>query len=195
MKAVIDTSSLLSLVRYYLPFDKKGVLFEVIKGKIANGEIILLDAVYEECRFVSRKIILKTLGFLEDQAFLKENGILVKTDDLIPVSPARFLNRIRNQFVAVPAQFRKLTEAEFEVQKNRFMQSADAKLIMYCEHLMADNPAGGVYLVTEETATANDLKLFKKIPAICTVLGIPTITLPELLEKYPEVDLGFNRNP
>jgi hypothetical protein len=38
----------------------------------------------------------------------------------------------------------------------------------------------------------NDLKLFKKIPSICDILGIPAITLPELLEKYPEVDLGFS---
>jgi len=29
MKVVIDTSSLLSLVRYYLPFDKKGVLLSI----------------------------------------------------------------------------------------------------------------------------------------------------------------------
>jgi len=45
--------------------------------------------------------------------------------------------------------------------------------------------------VTEETHAANDLKLFKKIPTICAILDIPVITLPVLLEKYPEVDLGF----
>jgi hypothetical protein len=44
--------------------------------------------------------------------------------------------------------------------------------------------------VTEETSSPNDLKLFKKIPAICIILGIPVITLPELLEKYPEVIWG-----
>lgn len=92
-----------------------------------------------------------------------------------------------NQF-----QFRKLTEAEFEAQKNRFMESADAKLIMYGQRLMKENPKEKIYLVTEETSAANDLKLFKKIPAICAVLGVPVITLPQLLEKYPEVDLGFS---
>ncbi len=60
MRVVIDTSSLVGLVRYYLPFDKKGFLFEVIKSKFSSGEIILLDAVYEESKFVSRKIIHKT---------------------------------------------------------------------------------------------------------------------------------------
>ena len=45
MKVVIDTSSLMSLVRYYLPFDKKSILFEAIKTKIANGEILVIDKI------------------------------------------------------------------------------------------------------------------------------------------------------
>lgn len=191
MKAVIDTSSLLSLVRYYLPFDKKAVLFELIKNKISSGEIILLDAVYEESKFVSQKIIFKHLDFLTDKEFLKENKIVVKTELLIPFAPERFLNMVKNQFVANPFQFRKLSEAEFEVKKKEFMESADAKLIMYSQHLLKDNPEEEIYLVTEETIAGNDLKLFKKIPAICDILDIPVITLPMLLEKYPEVDLGF----
>ncbi|WP_192349742.1 DUF4411 family protein [Algoriphagus sp. Y33] len=192
MIVVIDTSSLLSLVRYYLPFDKKGVLFEVIKSKVSSGEIILLDAVYEESKFVGQKIILQKLDFLTDKGFLKENKVITKTDELIPLAPTRFLNMVKNQFVANPFQLKKLNESEFEVQKNRFMESADAKLIMYCQHLIKDNPEEEIYLVTEETPSANDLKLFKKIPAICGILGIPVITLPQLLEKYPEVDLGFS---
>lgn len=191
MIVVIDTSSLLSLVRYYLPFDKKCVLFEVIKNKISTGEIIVLDAVYTESKFVSQKIILKQLKYLEDKDFLKEYKIIVKTDELIPLAPSRFLNMVKNQFVANPFQLKKLSEAEFEVQKNRFMESADAKLIMYCQHLIKNHPNEEIYLITEETSSANDLKLFKKIPAICGILSIPVITLPQLLEKYPEVDLGF----
>lgn len=191
MITVIDTSSLLSLVRYYLPFDKKGVLFEVIKDKISSGKIILLDAVYEESKFVGQKIILQKLEFLTDKEFLKKHKIITKTDELIPLAPARFLNMVKNQFVANPFQLKKLSESEFEVQKNRFMESADAKLIMYCQYLIKNNPDKEIYLVTEETSTANDLKLFKKIPAICIILGIPVIALPQLLEKYPEVDLGF----
>ncbi len=34
MKVIIDTSSLLALVRYYLPFDDDNVLFDLIKEKI-----------------------------------------------------------------------------------------------------------------------------------------------------------------
>lgn len=126
MKAVIDTSSLLSLVRYYLPFDKKGILFGAIKDKFLSGELVLLDSFLEECKFVSQKVVLKKLEYLGDKDFLKEHKFIVKTDELIPVSPAKFLNMVKNQFVAGPAQFRKLNKAEFEVQKNRFMDSANA---------------------------------------------------------------------
>ena len=49
MKAIIDTSSLLSLVRYYLPFDQDTKLFDFIKSEFENGNLILIDAVYQEC--------------------------------------------------------------------------------------------------------------------------------------------------
>jgi hypothetical protein len=192
MRALIDTSSLLSLVRYYLPLDKSGFLFEEIRDKISTGEIIVLDAVYEESKYQSKGIILKKLDYLTDKGFLKEYKIIVKTDELLPLAPVKFMNMLKNQFVANQFQLRKLTDAEFEVKKKEFMESADAKLIMYCQHLIKDNADEEIYLVTEETAAANDFKLFKKIPAICEILGIPVITLPELLlKKYPNINLGF----
>lgn len=46
-------------------------------------------------------------------------------------------------------------------------------------------------LVTEETESSNDNKLFKKIPAICKELEIETITLPELIAKYDGIDIDF----
>lgn len=191
MRAVIDTSSLVSLVRYYLPFDNKGILFKLIKEKFLNGEIILIDAVHEECKYVSQKIVVKSLSYLDDKEFLKENKFVVKTEDLIPLAPIRFLNMVKNQFIANQFQFKKLSEAEYEGQKMNFMESADAKLIMYCQHLMKDNPEEEIYLVTEESISTNDLKLFKKIPAICTILGIKVIGLPELLAMFTELDLAF----
>lgn len=192
MKAVIDTSSLVSLVRYYMPIDKSGYLFEGIKSKIIEGEILLLDAVYRECEFVSQKIVLKKLNYLENKDFFKEHPVIIKTDELIPLKPKSFLNMVKNQFVANPVQYRKLSEAEFEVQKKHFMESADAKLIMYSQHLIKDNPDEEIYLVTEETSSPNDLKLFKKIPSICSILGIPVITLPDLLlKKYPLMKVEF----
>ena len=69
MKVVIDTNSLLSLVRYYLPFDKKGVLFQFFKKKIEIGEIIIIDKVLQECTYNSKGIILTTLDYINDKTF------------------------------------------------------------------------------------------------------------------------------
>jgi hypothetical protein len=46
MKVIIDTNSLLSLVRYYLPFDKDKILYNFIKNKVQSGEIIIIDKVH-----------------------------------------------------------------------------------------------------------------------------------------------------
>jgi hypothetical protein len=71
MKVVIDTNSLLSLVRYYLPFDKKGVLFNFIKSKIENGDIIIIDKVLDECKFISKGKVLEKLPYLKIKHFCK----------------------------------------------------------------------------------------------------------------------------
>lgn len=52
MKVVIDTSSLLSLVRYYLPFDTNKKLYDLIKQEIKNHNIIVIDEVLSESSFV-----------------------------------------------------------------------------------------------------------------------------------------------
>lgn len=48
-----------------------------------------------------------------------------------------------------------------------------------------------VILVTEETEGGNDNKFFKKIPTICKDLGIETMSLPELLKQYDDIDVEF----
>ncbi len=50
MKAVIDTSSLVSLVRYYLPFDKEGKLKAFIEERIEAKELVVLEQVAAECK-------------------------------------------------------------------------------------------------------------------------------------------------
>jgi hypothetical protein len=42
MNAIIDTSSLLAFVRYYLPFDKSGTFKKLFQTKFEKGEIIIL---------------------------------------------------------------------------------------------------------------------------------------------------------
>jgi len=65
------------------------------------------------------------------------------------------------------------------------------KLILFCLNLKKGNLIEEVYLVTEETEESNDSKVFKKIPAICKELGIETLHLPQLLEKFDKIDLVF----
>ena len=43
-----------------------------------------------------------------------------------------------------------------------------------------------IVVVTEETITNNDNKIFKKIPAMCSALDIACIRLPELIKKFDE---------
>ncbi|MBN2893188.1 MAG: DUF4411 family protein [Bacteroidales bacterium] len=192
MTVVIDTNSLLSLVRYYLPFDKNSVLFDFIKSKIQSGEIIIIDKVLEECTYNSKGIVLKKLDYLADKSFLKKYKIPYKTGTLIAPSPAKFLRQIDNQFVnTIVRKQSKLTDVEYENQKNHFLENADMKLIILCLNLKRDSIFTDVILVTEETEVSNDNKLFKKIPAICKELSIETLTLPELLEKYDDIFVEF----
>jgi hypothetical protein len=190
MKVVIDTNSLLSLVRYYLPFDKKGVLFNFFKTKIEKGEIIIIDKVFQECTYNSKGIVLTTLDYLNDKTFLKSSKVPFKTDSLLAPSPAKFLRQVENQFVnTVVRRQKNLSDTEFENQKNSFLSDADMKQIILCLNFIKDGEK--VVLVTEETESSNDNKLFKKIPAICKELEIETMTLPELIAKYDGIDIDF----
>lgn len=188
MKVVIDTSSILSLVRYYLPFDKKGVLFQFIKSKIKNGEIIIIDKVLEECQYYSKGLILTKLFYLTDKIFLKSTKTPFLTDSLLVPNTKQFFHQLNNVFVNNVIR-KKLTDVEFENQKTSFIESADMKQVILCLKLMDDGEQA--ILVTEETESNNDNKLFKKIPAICKELNIETLTLPELLGKYNDIDIYF----
>lgn len=178
MAAVIDTSSLLSLVRYYLPFDKSGVLLRFFEEGVAAGEIVLLDKIIEECKYVAQGIVLRQLPSCTDKSCHQD------TASLLPY--ARFYNQVDHQFI-IPSLRRKLNDAEYDSQKNAYLESADVKLLLYC----LKNK--GAVIVTEETAGPNDKKLFKKIPAICNMLQLPVDTLPQYLQKTAGIDLHFSR--
>lgn len=186
MKIVIDTNSLLSLVRYYLPFDQDNYLRDFFKEKIATGELIIIDRVYDECRYVAGGLVLKELHFLSDKDFQKVAHFPYKTNAIIPPAPAKFLRMVENQF-AIGTQKNRLTDTEFEVRKTQFLESADMRQIILCLYL--HDRGEEVIQVTEETVEPNDNKLFKKIPSICELLGISTITLPDLIKR--EISLHF----
>ena len=188
MKVVIDTSSLLSLVRYYLPFDKQKILFEIVKARIANGEILVIDKIIDECEYTSKGIVLKTLSFLTDKKFNKKHKLPLNTDFILPTAPAKFYRMVDNNFV-VAVQRKRLNEIQYDSQKNDFMNSADMKMILTSLKLKSENPIEEIYLVTEESEASNDNKVFMKIPAICSQLDIQTINIQQLIDKLDGIKI------
>lgn len=181
MRAVIDTTSLVSFVRYYLPFDKTDKLKKLLEKKFISGEVIVLDKVFEESGRVAKGIVTEKLEFLDDKK------MLVKTELILPEQ--KFFNFLENQ-LCYGSQKNKLTAVQFEIEQKRYLNSADAKLILYCEKdknkLELDKPI----LVTEETRTENDKKLFKKLPEICSILNIEHCNLPTLLKDHFQINLS-----
>lgn len=185
MKVVIDTSSLIALVRYYLPFDKDDSLKDFIQRKIESKEIIVIDKVHEESKYVAQKIVVKQLDFINTK------GNTIKTTDLLPYP--KFFNIVDNQLCnQTIKKLKGFNETEYEKQKNEYLDSADGKLILYClkeknQNTLLDDK---IILVTEETSTENDNKLFKKLPECCRVLEIENCNLPTLLEKHYNIKLS-----
>lgn len=194
MRVVIDTNSLNALVRYYLPFDANNNLYELVKKKIQIGDIIILDAVLRECKFQSDGLVLKKLDYLDDKDFKKQYKIPLKTEDLIAAKPEKFLRQVENQF-AIGVLKNQLSDVQFDLEKEKWLNSADAKLIIYCFNHNHQGTFEEIFLVTEETKAQNDLKIFKKIPAICDMLNINVLTLPELINKFKdEINIDFIKN-
>lgn len=188
MTIVIDTNSLLALVRYYLPFDKNGLLIGFIKSKIESGECIIIDKVLEECTYISKGLVISNLGFLKDKVFLKTAKVPYKTNDLFVPDTKQFFHQLNSVFVNSVIR-KKLSDVEFESEKSRFIESADLKQVILALNLK--NNGDQVVLVTEETQSSNDNKTFKKIPSICKELGIETLTFPQFIEKSKDINIEF----
>ena len=187
MKVIIDTSSLLSLVRYYLPFDQDTKLFDFIKSEFENGNLILIDAVYQECEYTTKGVVLKTINYLTEKDFKKNYKIPLKTKDLLPPSTKKFYNLLNDNF-RTPLS-RRLNEAEFEERKKGFLETADARMIILA--LIKKSSKEDITIVTEESESGNDHKDFKKIPSICKMLDIKVMTLPDLLKVYQGINIEF----
>jgi hypothetical protein len=181
MKFLIDTSSLVAMVRYYIPFEKSDSLKNLIKDKIQTGDMVLLDKVADEAGLVSKKIVVKTLDFISDKK------LQTKTNSLLPYP--KFFNMLDNEF-ANPIQKSKLNEIEFEKAKNEYLETADAKFLLYL--LEEKNKLGidDTVLVTEETSSDNDNKPFKKLPLICSNKKIPYCSLVKLFQDYFKIKLS-----
>jgi hypothetical protein len=122
MKVVIDTSSLLSLVRYYLPFDKEGKLIPFFERSIAEGSIVVLDRIAVECRRQGQGQVIKAMPFL-----LKSKYLTALTD----IKTSRKLyNQIDNNFTN-RSQTSILPPAEYSLKRDEFVNSADFEIILY----------------------------------------------------------------
>jgi hypothetical protein len=181
MKVVIDTSSLMALVRYYIPFDQDDSLKNFFKKKIESKEIIIIDKVAIESKRNAKGIITKSLEFIDD----KKNQ--VKTDILLP--EASFLRDLENRLCYV-ARKNTLNEFEFENRKQAFLEDADAKLLLFCLSNKGGLNLDKFILVTEETRADNDGKLFKKLPELCDLLNIEHCNLPSLLIEHYNINLS-----
>lgn len=175
MEYIIDTSAWVSLIRYYKPFDTGSVIYDFFKSKIENKEFILINEVSTECSYVSSGFVAKEMNFIKDKK------LVTKTTDILPSK--KFYNLLENQFCNT-FQRRLLQDFEIENLTESFIKSADAKIILTA---IAEKKLGQeIVVVTEETITNNDNKLFKKIPAMCSALDIKCIRLPELIKKFDE---------
>lgn len=174
MKVIIDTSSWIAIVRYYLPFDQNKIISDFFKNKLDTKELVIIDKVFDECSYISQGMVVKELDFINIK---KEH---CKTDILIP--PRKFYNLLENQFCH-QVQKRKLTDVQFENEKENYLKSADARIILQANKYQKEENEE-VLIVTEETTSNNDSKLFKKIPNISSILNIKCITLPVLIEMY-----------
>ena len=180
MKGIIDTSSLLNVAKYYLPFDKNGKLKRQLELLFNSGEILVIDKVELQSRNIAKGVVAHELPFIFNQ-----RKRIINTSAVLP--DARFFTRLEtdycNQFIRIR---KKLTDAEFDNQKSEFLKDADAKMILYALKIAGSKPT----IVTEESSNQNDGKLFKKIPTICSLEGIDCCTVPEFFKQHCHLDLG-----
>ena len=78
MPHLVDSSSLLQMVRYYLPLDKQGKLHALLSQYFAAEKLVIIDAVLAEVRSLAGGIVMKKFPFLADKKIAKP------TADLFP---------------------------------------------------------------------------------------------------------------
>lgn len=186
MRTLIDTSSLVALARYYHPFANMDSLNEHLQKEIDKGNIILLDKVQEESKYVSQGLAYNSFFCLQNKK------MIVSTKDLIP--PQRYYNMLENNFIDKSIKRMNFSDNEvgYQNEKDRFLQSADSALIVYA--MKNGNELEPIRIMTEESRSQNDSKLFKKIPLICEELNIRTLTTVEYLRECETLTVVVQEN-
>lgn len=174
MEYYFDTSSLVALARYYHPFDKDGRLFDFVRNQFQSKEIIVLDAILNEAKFTSKGIVLKAYPFIVEQ-----KDLIVDTKELMPYSTKKFDNMVDKNFIV--AALVNNGKVNYSIMKQSFLNSGDGKMILTMYNRLHDDKEANICIVTEESKTGNDGKIFKKIPALCEFIGARCISLAEFL--------------
>lgn len=179
MKYIIDTCSWIALAKYYCDFDNKKELYTFFKDKIEHREYLILDEVYNECRLTSRGIVVQFFDFIT----VKEN--ITKTTEINPTT--KDFRKVKDLYCYKRLANKLKDDILFDKQMEKFMKSADYKIILYVEYCKNKQELfnNETIIVTEETPTQNDHKLFKKIPDICSIENFSCITVPQLLKISP----------
>lgn len=176
---LIDTSSLLSLVRYYLCFDDKKILYYFIEEQLESGNFILLKSVFSECGKVNDSLIVKKLEFLKN---------IKKHPGKIAIDKTHH-NKLDNNW-CVSKQKNTLTDEEFRRRKKEFIESADCQLILHAININKKEKTVKPVIVTEESKSANDGKLFKKFHPFVKE-KIDCFPLPKLLVEL-NIKINFD---
>lgn len=170
-KYLFDTCSLIALARYYILFDSQGKLGDFIHKGFEIKEFIMLEQVKNECKQVSKGLVFQKLPQLKDIKSMKFNEVI--TDKIHRL--------IDNNFIVSKSQKDRLESVEYESQKSNFINGTDFNLI-YCA--MKNHYT----IITEETTTINDNKLFKKISLLCEAQGIECMSISKLLQSRLDID-------
>lgn len=178
MSALLDTSSLLNLVRFYLPFDSNNVLKNLFQQKLAEGELVIIDKVIAEARVIARGVILQNLPFITTK--------VVSTVNALP--PSKFISLTDNQFCDQRVKRLKYSQEEYQVLKQDYLNSADAGLMI---HAML-NKASNMMVISDESSTLNDGKLFKKIPVCCNLISVNCCTITDFMKNHLNINIVYS---
>lgn len=163
---------------YNYPLDKDGQLYSFLEEAFSRKDLMLLDVILDESKRTSKGIA------VEKMPFLKDKKLVIPTKDLFPCAPERFSNMIDNNF-CVRLKKQELTEEEYIEQKEEYLKTGDAKIIIYALNVRHSDAIHleEMQVMTEETRQQNDGKLFKKLPLLCEQIGIGTLTVSEYLHR------------
>ncbi len=168
-KYCIDTSSLLDLAKYFAPFDN-GVIEKFLQDNFQKEDFIVLNKVFDELQRVSKGLVLKKYPFLE------RDKKIPKIKDI--TADKTHHSKLDENWV-VPKQKNNLNMDQFEQEKQRYISGADFQIIAFCME-----ERNSRIVISEETPSQNDGKLFKKIPAICQQENIECQKLVWLLKQF-----------